>query len=132
MGSTLTGKFIDLPKGQKIKTFRKWRDWVLMSIRQCCEKRGYEVGVGESDEEISTFIARLNPDSETIIIDNWCVPLLVAHTAGYLCDAKRFYQTLFPKSLTEKCKFVVLTRLHIEVVGSIIEGTNDSLLNCNI
>lgn len=49
------------------------------------------MGVGESDDEISTFITRLNTASETIIIDNWCIPLLVAHTAGYLADAKRFY-----------------------------------------
>jgi len=29
-------------------------------------------------------------------------------------------------------RFVIMTRLHVEVVGSIIEGTEDSLLNCNI
>ncbi len=63
MASTLEGKFIELPKGNRIKTFRKWRDWVLMSIRQCCEKRGYDVGVGESDEEVNTFISRLNAES---------------------------------------------------------------------
>lgn len=62
-----------------------------MAIRQCCEKRGYEVGVGESDEEISTFIARLNTENEIIIIDNWCIPLLVAHIGGYLPEAKLFY-----------------------------------------
>ncbi len=104
----------------------------MMSIRQSCEQRGYDVGVGESDEEISTFITRLNPNSETIIIDNWCNPLLVAHTAGYLADAKTFYQIIFPKHLTELFKFVIMTRLHVEVIGSVIEGTEDSLLNCNI
>lgn len=56
VASRFNATFLDLPKFVKIRKFNKWRDWVLMALRNCCEVRGYEVGVGVTDEEISTFI----------------------------------------------------------------------------
>ena len=114
----------------KIKTFKKWRDWVLMAIRHCCETRQYDVGVGETDDEIASFIERLQPNR--VVVDNWSGPLLAAHIGGYLEQAEDFYRVLFPLRLTEKIQFVIMTLLHLDVAGTIITGQDGSLLICNI
>lgn len=93
---------------------------MLMSLRQSCETKGYDVGVGETDEEIGSFVSRLHP--VCVIIDNWSDPLLVAHLGGYLSQAQDFYRLLFPLDLLTTFKFVVMTMLHLEVPGTILEG----------
>ena len=58
--SRLQGCFIQLPSViTRIKTFEKWRDWVLASVRESCEARQYSTGVGCDDAEVSSFIQRL-------------------------------------------------------------------------
>ena len=90
---------IDLPHpGLKIRSFQKWRDWLLQYIRGSCERLGYEIGVGELDEEVSGFVERLitvKPGLSCVVIDGWCGPLLVAHAGDYLAEAKQFYKLVF-------------------------------------
>jgi hypothetical protein len=130
LASKMTGHKVDLPSMTKVKTFKKWRDWVLMAIRHCCETRMYDVGVGETDDEIGSFIERLQPTR--VIVDNWSCPLLVAHIGGYSDQAHDFYRLLFPHRLTAKIQFVIMTQLHLDVAGTIISGQDGSLLICNI
>lgn len=127
--------FIDLPKFEgKIKCLQKWRDWLLACVRVGVEQRGYELGVGETDSEVSTFAQRLNANTGTciLVVDNWCGPLLMAHRYGYLAGAKKFYCLLFGKHLLQTLHCVVVTRLYLEVQGSVLSETRAGLLHVNV
>lgn len=135
----------------KVKSFKKWREHILMHIRTKvfdCER--LEVGVGVDDEEVQTFLFRLlsaciakKPSSLVcLLIDDFDLPLIVAAQNGFLDDALDFYSFLFPLDLLERAeaelhvqlKIVVMTERHVDVPKSFLcyKDVDATLLACNI